>query len=105
MAKVEVLAGVCGMQTLIEAQLLDDGQTVRIAVESPCDGVVKLVEQLGDVDAYREITFRREGPRVLKLAPECLPHPACPVPSAIVKAVEVAAGLALPRDVTITVKA
>jgi hypothetical protein len=28
-------------------------------------------------------------------------HPACPVPSGILKAIEVAAGLALPKDASI----
>jgi hypothetical protein len=32
------------------------------------------------------------------------PHPACPVPSGILKAVEVAAGLALPRDASIVIR-
>jgi len=104
-AQAEVIAGICGMQTHIETQLLVDGQTVSVRVESPCAGVMKLVEQLGDVNAFQEITYRREGPRVLQLAPQCLPHPACPVPAALIKAVEVAAGLALPRDATITIKA
>ena len=32
-----------------------------------------------------------------------LPHFACPVPAGVFKAIEVAAGLALPRDATIRV--
>ena len=44
------------------------------------------------------------GPHTLyELAPQCLAHPACPVPSGIVKAIEVEAGLALPADVSIKV--
>ena len=34
----------------------------------------------------------------LRRAAEHLVHPACPVPSGTIKAIEVAAGLALPRD-------
>jgi hypothetical protein len=58
---------------------------------------------LREVEPFREISFRGKGPRTLELAREILPHPACPVPAAIIKAVEVAGGLALPRDASIKV--
>lgn len=104
MAHVEIHAGICGMQTQIEAMLLDDGQAVSLKVDSTCKDVLKLIEELGEVNAFQEISYRRTEPRTLQLAPKCLPHPACPVPAAIIKAVEVAAGLALPRDATIKVE-
>lgn len=103
MARVEVHAGICGMRTQIDATILGDGQTVTLKVESDCEHVCKLIEDLGEVNAYQEISYRRTGPRTLQLAAQCLPHPACPVPAAIIKAIEVAAGLALPKDVTIAV--
>lgn len=104
MARVEVLAGICGMRTQIEAIVLDDDQTVVLRVESDCEHVRRLIQELGEVNAFQEVSYRRAGPRTLQLAPHCLPHPACPVPAAVIKAIEVAAGLALPKDVTITVK-
>jgi len=103
LARVEVHAGICAMRTQIVATALNDGQTISLKVESDCEHVRKLIEELGEVNAYQEISYRRMGPRTLHLAPQCLPHPACPVPAAIIKAIEVAAGLALPKDVTITV--
>ena len=51
-----------------------------------------------DVDLLRAFSWR-EGPLTLQLAPTCSSHPACPVPTGIIKAIEVEAGLALPRDV------
>ena len=103
MAQVDVHAGICGMQSRIETTLLDDGRTVRVEIESSCESVRRLAGQLSEVNAYQEISYRKEGPRTLQLARECLPHTACPVPAAIIKAVEVAAGLALPADVMIKI--
>ena len=100
MAKAEICAGVCGFNTTVVARKNDDG-TVHLDVESDCKAVLKFAEQLQDVDPYREFTWRRQGPKTLEVAPQCLTHPACPVPSGIIKVVEVEAGLALPRDVTI----
>lgn len=39
----------------------------------------------------------------MRLAAKHLRHAACPVPAGIIKAVEVAAGLALPADATIKI--
>ena len=61
----------------------------------------QLAEALTEVDPYKEISYRGEGPVTLKLAAEHLVHPACPVPSGIIKAIEVEAGLALPKDASI----
>jgi hypothetical protein len=103
MSHVEVQAGICGHVTQIEATVVDDGQTVRLHIESTCEDMHKLAEQLTEVDAFQEISYRRGGPKTLQLAPQYLKHPACPVPAAIIKAVEATAGLALPKDAVITV--
>jgi hypothetical protein len=103
MSRVEVQAGICGHVTQIEATVADDGQTVRLHTDSTCEDVRKLAERLTEVDAFQEISFRRAGPQILQLAPQYLKHPACPVAAGIIKAVEVAAGLALPKDVLIKV--
>jgi hypothetical protein len=102
MAKAEIHAGICGFRTTVVAKKNEDG-TVHLDVESDCKAVMKLAERIRDVDPYREFTWRRQGPQTLEQAPQCLSHPACPVPSGIIKAVEVEAGLALPQDVTIKI--
>lgn len=102
MAKAEINAGICGLKTTVLAQANGDG-TIHLTIESDCKAVCKLGDQLKDVDPYREFTWRRGGPMTLQMAPQCLSHPACPVPSGIIKAIEVEAGLALPADVSIKV--
>ena len=74
---------------------------MRVEFETDCGYVEQLAEALTEVDPFREISYRGEGPVTLKLAAEHLVHPACPVPSGIIKAIEVEAGLALPKDASI----
>jgi hypothetical protein len=101
-AKAEIDAGICGFQTTCIATKNDDG-TVHLAIESGCKAVLKLAEQLQNVDPMKEVFWRRSLPRTHELAPGCLSHPACPVPAGIIKAIEVESGLALPKDATIKV--
>lgn len=101
MAKVDVFAGICGFHTTILAQANDD--MVQIKMVSECPAINRLGEHLTEVDPFQEITFRRGGPLTLQMGAQHCSHTACPVPVGILKAVEVAAGLALPKDVTIQV--
>jgi hypothetical protein len=101
-AKAEIDAGICGFHTTCIAAKNGDG-TVHLTIESDCNAVMKLAEQLQNVDPMKEVFWRRSLPRTHELAPGCLSHPACPVPSGIIKAIEVEAGLALPKDATIKV--
>ncbi len=99
MATAEIASGICGFCTTVRTQA--DGRSVGLEFETTCGYVEKLAEQLTEVDPYREISYRGEGPLTLRLAAEHLVHPACPVPAGIIKAIEVEAGLALPRDASI----
>jgi hypothetical protein len=99
MASAEIESGICGFCTTVRTKA--DGARVRVEFETTCQYVQKLAEQLTDVDPWREISYRGEGPVTLRLAAEHLVHPACPVPSGIIKAIEVEAGLALPKDASI----
>ena len=99
MAKAEIESGICGLCTTVRTT--SEGRTVRVEFETDCGYVETLAEALTEVDPYKEISYRGDGPVTLKLAAEHLVHPACPVPSGIIKAIEVEAGLALPKDASI----
>lgn len=99
MAKAEIVSGICGFCTTVKTK--SEGRTVRVEFETDCGYVENLADALTEVDPFREISYRGEGPVTLKLAAEHLVHPACPVPAGIIKAVEVEAGLALPKDASI----
>jgi hypothetical protein len=99
MAKAVIFSGICGFSAIVKAKMA--GSSVAVFVESECDAIQRLGEELSAVDPWQEITFRGEGPLSLKMGAKHCYHPACPVPVGIIKAIEVEAGLALPKDATI----
>ena len=101
MSKAEIASGICGFTTTVEAH--QEGRRVQLTITSDCSAVQRLAEELTEVDPFKEISFRGEGPRTLKAGAKYCRHPACPVPVGIIKAIEVEAGLALPADATIKV--
>jgi hypothetical protein len=104
MARAEIRSGVCGFVTAVEAKAdAEDRYKVHLKISSDCKACQRLCLELTEVDAMREFTFRGEEPLTHELAARYLSHSGCPVPSGIIKAVEVAAGLALPKDATISI--
>ena len=101
MAKAEIQSGICGFCTTVTAT--SNGEMCGLAIKSDCGNIRKLAPDLIEVDPLQEITYHGEGPKILKKASEHLPHPGCPVPSGIIKAMEVESGLALPKDAAIKV--
>jgi hypothetical protein len=100
-ARAEIFAGICGFSTTVRTKM--NGANCAISLESQCEAIQSLANELTEVDPWQEITFRGEGPRTLREGASHCYHPACPVPAGIIKAIEVEAGLALPKDVVIKV--
>jgi hypothetical protein len=96
-------AGICGMSAHIKATSTDQFGPVTLEIESNCPHVQKLATELTEVNPFEEIAFRGEGPKTLRLAARHCKHAACPAPAGIIKAIEVASGLALPKEATIVV--
>jgi len=103
MSRVSVAPGICGLATTIESRV-DGSFGAIVTIESDCAQVAKLAEQLGRVSILDELRAPIDGTTVYRAAAACRLHAACPVPSAILKAIEVAAGLALPADVHIIIE-
>ncbi len=99
MAKAKIFSGICGFTTHVEA--VANGRVCNIKIESECKDIQKMAELLIEVDPFQEISFRRGMPKVHEMGHTYCSHAACPVPVGIIKAVEVASGLALPEDVKI----
>ncbi len=99
LAKAEITSGVCGFTATVKTST--EGSKCILYIDSDCDAIQRLAEELTEVDPFQEIVFQNEGPKTLKLGAKHCHHPACPVPSGIIKAIEIEAGLALPADVTI----
>jgi hypothetical protein len=103
MAKANIEAGNCGFHTMVEAEMGDEYQ-VTLKIESDCKHIQQLAEDLKEVNALNEISFRRGSPEILAKGAQYCTHASCPVPVGIIKTVEVAAGLALPQIAKIEVE-
>ncbi|NPV53768.1 MAG: hypothetical protein HPY71_09630 [Firmicutes bacterium] len=103
MATAEIHSGICGFVTRVKAET-SDMQNVALAIESDCPNIQKLAGELKSLDAFKEVLSRAVNTITYQLASKFCPHPGCPVPSGILKAVEVAVGMALPKDAQILVK-
>jgi len=103
-ATVEIDAGICGFKTQAKVAS-EDSQNVSFEVETTCEKISKLGELLkarGPVDAYQEISPSSQNV-VLSAIRETLTGccAGCAVPVGLFKAMQVAAGLALPKDISI----
>ncbi|HUX42519.1 MAG TPA: hypothetical protein VMV83_15230 [Rectinemataceae bacterium] len=103
MAKVAVDPGICGLKSTIHA-VSEDGQACVLSIDSDCEAIRALALEIGTLDGY-EVAFKpfAENP-VYLAAGRHYKHAACPLPSAVIKAVEVACRLALPKDVAFTIE-
>ncbi|MBC7250630.1 MAG: hypothetical protein H5T62_10140 [Anaerolineae bacterium] len=99
MARAEIVSGICGFTTVVEASM--NGRSCQLTITSQCQFIQRLAEELTQVNPLEEISFRRSMPRTYQAAVKHCAHAACPVPAGIIKVVEVEAGLALPADVHI----
>jgi len=98
MATIQVDPGVCGMVSTVTVGT-EDGQTCKMSVLTPCEAVKAMAEELAEFDGFAAaFTEFSENP-VYAAATKHYKHAACPVPSAIIKAAELACGLALSKDV------
>lgn len=102
MSTAIVKPGVCGMETIIKVNK-KDRRTVDVSIESNCPHVKKMEEELKSINGANECFNKFSASKVYVLADKYCKHLACPIPSGIVKALEVECGLALPRDVEIII--
>jgi len=98
MAVVVVNPGVCGLSTTIRAES-EDMQNAVVAIETDCQHIKALGSELKEVDGFAECFGKLGSGEGYKAAAKHCKHAACPVPAAIIKGIEVACGLALPKDV------
>jgi hypothetical protein len=105
MPTVEIDAGVCGFVTRAEAAT-EDHQHVTLDVTSPCENITRLadaLDSLGPIDVYEDLGLGAEG-ALLRTVRDTLPPgcAACAVPTGLFKLLQVTTGLALPKDITIS---
>ena len=103
-SRVDIDAGTCLHKTSAVAST-DDMRMVTFDMETTCANIERLMEIVanGDaIDAYHEIDTRVESDIVAagRTARVCTD---CVVPVSLIKALRVAAGLAMVRDVSIAI--
>jgi hypothetical protein len=103
MTKINVNPGICGLETNIFVES-DENADVEIKIESRCPHIQKMEEELKEINGYKECFTKFDSSLVYKAAVKHCQHLACPVPSGIIKGIEVACGLALPKDVEINIE-
>ncbi|MDP2278961.1 MAG: hypothetical protein Q8K51_12120 [Nitrospirota bacterium] len=97
MTKAVVNSGICGFSVTVIAGKRE-GKEIHISLDTECEMVKKMAEDISSLDMMAAFTGFANNP-VYKSAARHLKHAACPVPSAILKAVEVEAGLCIPKGV------
>jgi hypothetical protein len=100
MALCWVKAGECGQETTIAAHKIDMTH-VAFDITTTCEHIEALAAALGAVDVGHEMSCRLDETSVYKAAIEHVCRNSCVVPAAILKAMEVEAGLFLPGDAEI----
>jgi hypothetical protein len=97
----QVKPGVCGLASRVKASS-PDGMNVVVEIESECPRLQAYAAQPMELDAYQELLSTPLTQTLpARLAAEHGLHTTCLVPVAVLKAAEVAAGLALPQNASI----
>ncbi len=99
MTKVIVNSGACGFSVTIRAEKVAGGK-IAISLDTDCEMVKKMLEDISVLDRFAPLTGFTSNP-VYRSAAIHLKHVACTVPSGILKALEVEAGLNVAKDASI----
>jgi len=99
LTKLIVNSGVCGFSVSVTAEKGKD-RKIMIFLETECGMVRKMLEDISTLDTMAAFAGFTNNP-VYRSAGRRLKHAACPVPAGILKALEVEAGLNVPKDVSI----
>ena len=103
MAIIEIAPGICGFDTRVVATANED-LVVALEITSDCAHIQQLAGELTRLSALAELGHPITETATYRAASRSGTHPSCPVPAGVLKAVEVAAGLALPADVHIRIR-
>jgi len=100
--KAKVFAGICAFKAEITTEPLDEMGKVRAKMDTDCPNLLKL----GSVLEFNSFDITRSGcnTEIFKkfdstAPPMCCP---CPVLTALYATAKIASGLALPKDIEIT---
>jgi hypothetical protein len=98
MAKLRVEAGACGFTAILQVEEIE-GHTLRVVITSDCEQLSAMNPDLASLQWRQGVFCRMDESLIYHIASRRISHTACPIPSAILKAIEVEVGLAPPKNV------
>ena len=106
--RVEIDPGICKFRAVVLART-GDNQNVDFEFETECEIIREFARRIGEISPVDAIaTLSPEENPILKEARELLQDKgccdACVVPAGTVKGMQVAAGLALPKEVSLSIE-
>ena len=104
-ASSTINAGACGFNTKAVADFDEKNGICKLQIDTNCPHFAKVAEILNSSELRPAEEFAWDTSKVHKTMRENCSHTACPVPSGILKAVQVACGKKPPVDASIGVKA
>src|SRR3990172_6049364 len=103
MAKATLDAGACGFKVTVRVEKTGE-KRFKVELVSPCEMIQKLGNELKEREFGREVFSTIMDSEIYMLCSKHLKHVSCPLPAAILKAIEIEAGLAVPRDVKMRIE-
>lgn len=103
MTRVTVEAGACGFKAIIRVRRLG-GSQLQLHISSPCEMLKAMNRELGVVDWKQGVFGRLLDSVVYRCAHQHIKHLDCPVPCAVVKAIQVEVGAAVPAPASISIQ-
>lgn len=103
MARAEIHSGICGYKVGVEVNRLDQ-KNVQVQLHTDCEMCLAMNPELANLQVKgkgHQVLRRMVDSAIYQTASRHIRHPGCIVPAAIIKAIEVEIGAALPEDVTI----
>jgi hypothetical protein len=102
MAGARVNAGICGYTADIRVK--KRSKRIEVKIKSECEMVAGMAGELRELDWSKGVLETIATSEVYKAASRHLKHVGCPVPCAVLKAIEVEVGIAIPKNVRIEIE-
>jgi hypothetical protein len=104
-ASATIKAGACGFTTIATAELDEKSGAYTLHIETDCPHFAKVAAKLEGLEVVPAEEFAWETSKIHNAMRENCSHTACPVPSGIMRAVQVACGKKPPAEASISVSA
>ena len=99
MTKVIVHPGICGFDAHLEVKASES--TLKLQIKSECKDVKSLARVLTEIPKQDWMNTEGFAKKIYEYVSRSPRHLSCPIPCAIMKAIEVELGLALKKNVEI----